>query len=85
MRTTLNIDDDLYRQVKASAALRGCSVTSLVEEALRHALLVREVDSAVAPLPVSTRGGGMTKAFLATGIDLNDVSSVLDYLDASPE
>lgn len=35
MRTTLVIDDDLYRRAKAKAALEGKSVTSLVEQALR--------------------------------------------------
>ncbi len=35
MRTTLNIDDQLYRKVKVRAALEGRTVTQLVETALR--------------------------------------------------
>lgn len=35
MRTTLNIDDQLYREVKVRAALEGSTVTQLVETALR--------------------------------------------------
>ena len=81
MRTTLNIDDDLYRQVKAAAALRGCTVTSLVEESLRLALLTSAAAATVKPMPISRRGGGLTERFLATGIDINDTSAVLDYLD----
>ena len=37
MRTTLNIDDSLYRLAKSTAALRGCSVTSIIEEPFRMA------------------------------------------------
>ncbi len=35
MRTTLNIDDQLYREVKVRAALEGSTVTQLLETALR--------------------------------------------------
>ena len=38
MRTTLAIDDDLYRQIKAKAALEGRRVTDLVEEGMRAVL-----------------------------------------------
>jgi hypothetical protein len=38
VRTTLVIDDDLYRRVKAKAAVEGRKVTALVEEGLRAAL-----------------------------------------------
>ncbi len=38
MRTTLVIDDELYRRVKAKAALEGRTVTELVEDGLRAAL-----------------------------------------------
>ena len=81
VRTTLNIDDDLYRQVKATAALRGCSVTSLVEESLRQALAAGAAQGPSAPMPVSSRVGGLTTEFLNTGIDIDDTSAVLDWLD----
>ena len=35
MRTTLDIDESLYRRVKAKAALEGRTVTELVEAGLR--------------------------------------------------
>jgi len=38
MRTTLVIDDELYRRVKAKAAMEGRRVTDLVEDGLRAAL-----------------------------------------------
>ena len=34
-RTIRNLDDDVYRQLKARAALRGATVGELVNEALR--------------------------------------------------
>ena len=41
MKTTLNIDDDLYRRLKAKAALEGRKVTELVEEGVRNVLQQR--------------------------------------------
>ena len=38
MKTSLVIDDALYRQVKAKAALEGRKLTELIEEGLRHVL-----------------------------------------------
>ena len=38
MRTTVDLSDELYRQVKAEAALRGRRFKDLVEEGLRHVL-----------------------------------------------
>lgn len=35
MRTTLDIDENLYRRVKAKAAMEGRTVTELVEAGLR--------------------------------------------------
>lgn len=76
MRTTLNIDDDLYREVKATAARRGCSVTSLVEESLRVAL-ARHLDRGeVRPLRVSQQTGGTLP-----GVDLHDNSALVDLMD----
>lgn len=81
MRTTLNIEDDLYRRVKATAALRGCSVTSLVEESLRLVLDQQSATPDLPPMPVSNRQPGLTPEFAGSGIDLADTSAVLDHLD----
>lgn len=40
MKTTLVLNDDLYREAKIVAAQRGVSVASVVEEALRLLLIV---------------------------------------------
>ena len=76
MRTTLNIDDDLYRQVKAAAALRGCSVTSLVEESLRFELARHEARHEVRDIRVLPQGGGTHP-----GIDLTDARSLREVMD----
>ncbi len=39
MKTTLDIPDELYREVKARAALKGQTVKVLLTEALREKLL----------------------------------------------
>jgi hypothetical protein len=75
MRTTVTIDDALYRRAKARAALAGQSVGSVMEEALR--VLLRDQSApgeAPSNLPSFDCG-----PFLP-GIDPNDTSSLLDPL-----
>ncbi|MFM8350082.1 MAG: hypothetical protein ACKN9D_03360 [Actinomycetales bacterium] len=76
MRTTLNIEDSLYRLAKSTAAQRGCSVTSLIEESLRVALQSAPVSQRLPPLFVSRQAPGLVAA-----IDLSDNSAVRDLLD----
>ena len=76
MRTTLNIEDSLYRLAKSTAAQRGCSVTSLIEESLRVALQSAPVSERLPPLYVSRQAPG-----LVVDIDLSDNSVVRDFLD----
>lgn len=81
MRTTLVLPDDLYREVKATAAVQGRTVTSVVEESLREFLATHNAPAPLSPLPVSDVPWGLSEEFLATGIDFNDSSAVLDWLD----
>lgn len=76
MRTTLVIDDDLFRQVKEQAARRGCTLTSLVEEALRAALIERPDAVVIAELPIAKETGGTLP-----GVDLYDARAIRDLLD----
>jgi plasmid stability protein len=41
MRTTLTLDDDLLRQLKAKAAQQGTTLGTVVNDLLRHALAVQ--------------------------------------------
>jgi hypothetical protein len=43
MKATIEIDDELYRQLKATAALRGCKVKQLVAEGVR--MILRNTDA----------------------------------------
>ncbi|CAB4963363.1 MAG: ribbon-helix-helix protein, CopG family [Actinobacteria bacterium] len=75
MRTTVTIDDALYRRVKAHAALSGLSVGSVMEEALRALLLEKSAPVATqGALPVFECG-----EFLLP-VDASDTSALLDPL-----
>lgn len=41
MQATLALNDDLYHHANAAASLRGCTLSSLVEDALRLLLCVQ--------------------------------------------
>jgi hypothetical protein len=76
MRTTIRIDDDLYRRAKARAASTGRPVGELIEDAVRMALRPRrEPGSEIPDLP--TFGGGG----VLPGVDLGDRGGLLDVMD----
>ena len=51
MKTTLNIDDRVMREVKAEAARRGTTMSELVEAALRRMLEPEPYEPELPPLP----------------------------------
>jgi hypothetical protein len=51
MRTTVDLSDELFRRVKAEAALRGRKFKDLVEEGLRRVLEQPEPPTATTPAP----------------------------------
>jgi plasmid stability protein len=78
MRTTLHLDDDLMAEVKALAARRHRTMTSVVEESLRRLLAdaLQPPQRRRVKLPVSTRTGGPRP-----GVDLNNNAALQDLLD----
>ncbi len=78
MRTTVRLDDVLLDQARREAERRGTTLTALIEQGLRLAMLPpRPVEkNARVRLPVSRAAGG-----LIAGIELDDSSSVLDRMD----
>ena len=76
MRTTLVIDDDLFRELKQAAARRGCTITSIVEDALRVALHAEDAEDDMVGLPVASENGG-----LRPGVDLYDSRRLRALLD----
>ena len=76
MRTTIRIDDELYRQVKAIAALSGRTVAAVLEDAVRRGLTPSEPRPACryAVRPMG-RGG------LRSGVDLSSNAAVAEAMD----
>jgi hypothetical protein len=51
MRTSFDLDDDLFRQLKATAALRGVSMRELITRAILRELSANPTGEKAAPLP----------------------------------
>jgi predicted DNA-binding protein len=76
MRTTVRIDDQLYRRVKERAAREGRTVASVLEDAVRIGISASD-DTQVADFVTPTGGRGG----LVPGIDLSSNSALRDVLD----
>ncbi|MEW6376311.1 MAG: ribbon-helix-helix protein, CopG family [Thermodesulfobacteriota bacterium] len=57
MKTTLNIDDSVMAHLKREAAKRGCTMSELVESALRLLLRSQKKSGNLPPLPTFKSGG----------------------------
>jgi plasmid stability protein len=76
MRTTIRIDDQLFRRLKQKAAQTGRTMGRLIEDALREALYKAESPRAeLQPLPVYGGSGVMP------GVDLASSHSVHEAMD----
>ncbi|MGH6905354.1 MAG: DUF6364 family protein [Geminicoccaceae bacterium] len=77
MRTTVRLDDDLLREAKVYAAARGLSLTRLIEDALREALVRRRAGVARRRLRLRTfKGSG-----LQPGVNLDSNAALLDLME----
>jgi hypothetical protein len=77
VRTTVRLDDDLYREVKERAAREGRTVASVLEDAVRVGMR-RPADTEAKRFVPPTFGSGG----LMPGVDLSDNSALSDLLDA---
>jgi hypothetical protein len=59
MRTTLNIDDSVLALLKQEATRRGCTMSELVESALRLLLKSPKRRPELPPLPSFKSGGSL--------------------------
>jgi len=57
MKTTLNIDDSVMALLKREAARRKCTMSELVESALRLLFKSQKRPASQAPLPTFKSGG----------------------------
>jgi len=76
MRTTIRIDDELYREVKAKAARSGQTVAAVLEDAVRRGLSPPAQRTAS---PYIVRSGG--RGGLRPGVDLASNASVREAMD----
>ncbi len=76
MRTTIRIDDELYRQVKAMAARSGRTVAAVLEDAVRRGLNPSEPRPAGRYAVRPTGRGG-----LRSGVDLSSNAAVAEAMD----
>ncbi len=76
VRTTVRIDDDLYRRVKARAAIEGRTVAAVLEDAVRIGM-TSSVQIAAAPYRVRAHGSGG----VLPGVDLSSNAAVREVLD----
>lgn len=78
IRTTIRLPDELYQQVRVSAASNGETVTAFISAALRAALAHRERVPGVEPYRVTPFPG----SGLRPGVDLDDNAATLEIMDA---
>ena len=79
MRTTIDINDELLRAVKAHAAAERRTLKAMVEQALREMLAgPRQIASETPPIPVF-RGKGVQP-----GVDLTDNAALEAIMNAEP-
>lgn len=73
MRTTLKIDDRLMADLKREAARQGCTVSELVETALRLLLQSQHKRTKIKPLPTFDGGEEL--------VDIADRNALYDAME----
>jgi hypothetical protein len=78
MRTTINLDEQLLRDLKGLAVESGRTLTSIIEDALRETLARRKAlaTRARVELPVSK-----AKGWVLPGVDIEDTAGLLDIME----
>jgi len=59
MRTTLNLDDSVMSQLKQEAARRGCTMSELMESAIRRFLQEKRPSKDLPPIPSASLAGAL--------------------------
>jgi hypothetical protein len=78
MRTTLRLDDQLFREVKTVAAESGRTITAIVEDALRESLARRRQSASRRRISLPTFDGGG----LMPGVAIDNSAALLDIMEA---
>jgi hypothetical protein len=77
MRTTVDIDEHLLREAKKTAAARGVTLASVIEDSLREAFARRPSASERRPIKFHTVAG--TGTF--PGVDISNSAELLELMD----
>jgi putative antitoxin of VapBC-like toxin-antitoxin system len=75
MKTTLRLDDDLLREAKRRAVETGTTLTHVVEEALRGALIPKPGGGDYEFRPVTVRG---TRP---PAVDIDDRDALIEFME----
>jgi len=78
MRTTISIKDTLLQKAKQASIRRGCTLSEVVEEALRVVLESQPKSLPKDPVPRWTTFSGDG---VRAGVDLNQSSALLEVMD----
>jgi hypothetical protein len=78
VRTTIRMDDQLFTELKKTAAAEGRTLASVIEDALRESLARRDSQVSTAPFRFPTFHG----TGLAPGVNPDDLFEVIDQDDA---
>ena len=76
MRTTIRIDDELYRLVKQRAAATGRPVSAVLEDAVRRGIVENSPTEEELPALVTCGGDG-----LVAGVDLTSNAALREAMD----
>lgn len=76
MRTTIRLNDELYRELKEKAARSGRTVASVLEDAVRRGLHAPEQRNAGRYVVRATGEGG-----LRPGVDLSSNDAIAEAMD----
>jgi len=77
MRTTIRLNDELFRRVRESAAGTNRTITAVIEDALRLSFQSKFTVLGRGKTKIPTSGSGG----LLPGVDLDDFSSLVDIME----
>lgn len=76
MRTTLTLDEDVAAKLRREMARTGAGMKEVVNAFLRRGLEAPRAEDIAKPFAIQAQSMG-----LRAGIDLDDISGLLDFLD----
>lgn len=80
MRTTIRLDDELFRAAKVYAVETGRTLTAVIEDALRQAIARRSGGEPASPIQLPVAGAG---GRLQPGVDLDDSAALLELMETA--